>query len=194
MPVKEIAYPVEAIHEVQLHGSSPATPAHEVQWLCWKARSVAGDILEVGTHYGNTTRELAIHCPNKIVYSIDFITDAPTMHPSQQREMPTAETVGIRARGLPNVQLLLHDSKTFYYGALDIGLVFIDGDHTYEGVQGDTVMALDYFNGRRKPLTIVWHDYYDHAWVSVKKFLTEKMGEYDLRSIKGTHLVYTDLA
>jgi len=60
---------------------------------------------------------------------------------------------------LENVIHLGHDSKTFdfspYYGKCD--LVFIDGDHSYDGVRSDTENAFRLLRNDRS--VIVWHDY-----------------------------------
>jgi len=61
--------------------------------------------------------------------------------------------------GLKNVVHIGHDSKSFdyrpYAGSCD--LVFIDGDHSYDGVRSDTVNAFRLLRDERS--VIVWHDY-----------------------------------
>jgi hypothetical protein len=63
------------------------------------------------------------------------------------------------SRDLPNVVQIGHDSKTFdyapYHGTCD--LVFIDGDHSYDGVRSDTEHAFRLLRDDRS--VIVWHDY-----------------------------------
>jgi hypothetical protein len=63
------------------------------------------------------------------------------------------------SRHLKNVVHIGHDSKTFdytpYLGTCD--LVFIDGDHTYDGVRSDTEHAFGLL--RDETSVIVWHDY-----------------------------------
>jgi predicted O-methyltransferase YrrM len=63
------------------------------------------------------------------------------------------------SRHLKNVVHIGHDSKTFdytpYLGTCD--LVFIDGDHSYDGVRSDTETAFRLLRDDRS--VIVWHDY-----------------------------------
>jgi hypothetical protein len=69
------------------------------------------------------------------------------------------ETSGFFTKGLPNVTHIGHNSQTFdfspYEGRID--LVFVDGDHSYEGVRSDTRSA--YRLLRNDESVIVWHDY-----------------------------------
>jgi predicted O-methyltransferase YrrM len=62
------------------------------------------------------------------------------------------------SRNLNNVLHIGHDSKTFdytpYLGTCD--LVFIDGDHSYDGVRSDTERAFRLLRDDRS--VIVWHD------------------------------------
>lgn len=66
---------------------------------------------------------------------------------------------------LPNVEHLLHNSKTFdfspHYKKFD--LIFVDGDHSYEGVKADTENVFKLL--KDEDSVIVWHDYtsqYEH--------------------------------
>jgi predicted O-methyltransferase YrrM len=63
------------------------------------------------------------------------------------------------SRHLENVVHIGHDSKTFdyapYVGQCD--LIFIDGDHSYDGVRSDTANAFRLLRDDRS--VIVWHDY-----------------------------------
>ena len=63
------------------------------------------------------------------------------------------------SRHLKNVVHIGHNSRTFdytpYLGTCD--LVFIDGDHSYDGVRADTEHAFRLLRDDRS--AIVWHDY-----------------------------------
>jgi len=132
---------------------------YEAQWLIWMSQKTTGSILEIGTHYGGTTRNLARANPDKIIYTVDWVTDTPTMREEQRAtDMPTLENVGKLAQGIPNVIQILQNSWDFDYAGKDIGFVFIDGDHSYEGVRADTELALKSYRDEPRPLTIVWHD------------------------------------
>jgi hypothetical protein len=63
------------------------------------------------------------------------------------------------SRRLQNVVHIGHNSRTFdytpYLGTCD--LVFIDGDHSYDGVRSDTEHAFRLLRNDRS--AVVWHDY-----------------------------------
>lgn len=180
-----------------LIGNPGWTPHHEVKYLCWLARQVTGDILEIGCNNGQTTLELAIACPDKTVYGCDW-TGAPTMCDSQRGEQPDPARFCELARHLPNVRVFNCKSEELAYESLDLGLIFIDGDHSYEGVKKDTEKALSYFARKMQnaecrmqktatgspilhssfPLLhsyIVWHDCYPEApdWCGVWRYLQD---------------------
>lgn len=124
----------------------------ELRWIIsYLKQQTRGNILEIGTFYGQTARELATHLPDRKIICVDYIgTDEYTSL--------TIDTVCKYARHLPNVDLRLGNSKDFIYDPKDdISVIIIDADHSWEGVKADTQKALDYLKGRHG--TIIWHDY-----------------------------------
>ena len=188
------SYPGDAAAMRRQHPDYGVTD-QELKYLVWKARQCRGNIYEVGTQTGLSTRALALGCPDKLVFSVDYITDRSSMPKRQAHEMPTLSRVGLWARGRPNVLLSLQDSATFQYHGKDIGFVFIDGDHSFRGVEADTKLALEYQELTRKRMTIVWHDYYDHDWVDVKRFIHHLSATvpWDISVIDGTALAVMDI-
>ena len=68
------------------------------------------------------------------------------------------ENNGFFLRDTPNVKRIGHDSLTFDFSSLGkFDLVFVDGDHSYEGVRHDTRSAFSVL--RDDNSVIVWHDY-----------------------------------
>lgn len=198
MAIVRIPYPKEAMDVCLQNPKIDTTKPHEVRLLCLLAARQEGNILEVGTHYGDTTKELAYAIgPRRLVFSADFITDNPTMHDRQRGEMPSMDTVGRAARGIPNVRFLFGDSKHINYHGMDIGFVFIDGDHTLDGVRSDTEHVLQAFDAgiTRPRLMIAWHDVYDHPgepWIGVKRYLSQ--APFDVAHYIGTDLAVMDCA
>lgn len=185
-------------HESQLLplvGQPGWTPAHEVKYLCWLARQVPGDILEIGCNNGQTTLELATACPDKTIYACDW-TGEPTMDLAQRGEQPPPERLCELARHLPHVRVFNSPSADLAYERLDLGLIFIDGDHSYDGVRLDTEKALRYFAahpaGERGTRYILWHDCYPEAphWCGVWRYLGGLVAStgWALRRVQGTWL------
>jgi hypothetical protein len=72
-------------------------------------------------------------------------------------------------------------------------VVFIDGTHTFKGVQMDTENALAYRAGLDSGVTLLWHDYHDEGkglnWVGVGRYLRGLSETLPLQRLAGTNLV-----
>jgi hypothetical protein len=62
-------------------------------------------------------------------------------------------------KDLPNITLIKHNSQTFDFTSLNkrFDLIFIDGDHSYQGVLADTKNTFNLLKDESS--IIVWHDY-----------------------------------
>lgn len=176
-----VPYPEEARRPIALVNHGLATQLHEVQWLVWKAAQVPGNILEIGTHLGATARAMAMAFPTRMVHTVD--DPRAVVHPEQQHEVLPEKDIGRLIRGLTNVR---RHRPPFDYRGTDIGLAFIDGDHSFDAVKRDTEAALKHAR------TVVWHDVFEqpHPWVKVYEYLT-KAGIPAIR-VAGTNLAYYD--
>lgn len=78
------------------------------------------------------------------------------MHPG------TIESHGMFLKGLDNVTRLRGDSRRFEYGQLGrkFDLIFIDGDHHYDFILGDTKNIFRHLVHEKS--IVVWHDYGFH--------------------------------
>lgn len=66
---------------------------------------------------------------------------------------------GIFSKDIENIETIRQNSQTFDFNSLNtkFDLIFVDGDHTYNGVKTDTEKV---FNLRKNENSIiVWHDY-----------------------------------
>ncbi len=170
----------------------------ETRALLHLCSQTTGAILEIGTHVGVKAMELAKNFPNRTIVTVDW-TGEPTMHENQRSEQPTDEEVGVRCAHLKNVIRVNTNSQKMDYADIEalsgrIGLIFIDGDHSIEGVLQDSSHALKYASSHGA--VIVWHDfadYHDHPWIGVKKVLTDSVenGGLHLKEIIGTRTAYT---
>lgn len=81
---------------------------------------------------------------------------------------------GFFSKDIKNITEIYHNSKTYDFNNLDskFDLIFIDGDHSYDGVLSDTKSTFQL--RRNKNSIIVWHDY---------GFSTEKVRYSTLKAI-----------
>jgi predicted O-methyltransferase YrrM len=142
-------------------------------------------IFEFGTHTGSSTLVMAIN--------VSADTEIFTL------DLEASERVGSAYRDTEyssRIRQLFGDSKTFdyapYLGKVDF--VFIDADHTYDGVKSDTEKAFELL---RPGGVIVWDDY---RWldvhvecVGVTLFLNEFGKTHPVFNIAGTRFgIYVD--
>lgn len=168
------------------------TKPWEISWMLWKIAQTPGNILEIGTHYGETTREFALAFPDRKIYAVDCPVNL-TLPIPQRNEIPVASKVCEAARDLPNVQLIIQDSRTLGYRMLDdIGFVFIDGDHSYDGVAADSEKAFAHFASRSG--VVVWHDCFPHEYIAVHAYLTSRSQKWPgrFKTVIGTSLAFAE--
>jgi hypothetical protein len=172
-PAETVPMPAGCL-TIELDEATPRlTSAKEVKFLCWLAHQTDGNIVEIGCNKGLTTRDLARTNPGKLVYAVDYFASRSRLNDRQRGERPSPDEFCVHARELENVVVLHAESARLNYGALrGVKLVFIDGDHTFDGVRADTEQARRHLelNGGG---FLVWHDYYDGApeWVGVKRYV-----------------------
>ena len=114
----------------------------------------AGRYFEIGAWRGESVANVATVAKECI--SLSLSDDEMRGAGWDERYVATAKFF---SRHLKNVLHIGHNSRTFdytpYLGACD--LVFIDGDHSYDGVRAYTAHAFRLLRDERS--TIVWHDY-----------------------------------
>lgn len=105
------------------------------------------EILETGTRYGRTTMNLAKFCPpGGRVVSID-------LDQTNAKETLARMPEEIQKK----VTLIQHDTNTFDFSTIGkFDMIFIDGDHSANGVISDTLNAIKIL----KPGGVIfWHDF-----------------------------------
>jgi hypothetical protein len=117
--------------------------------LLWQSvERTAGPILEIGRRHGGSTVMLCSAGNGRVITSIDL---APKHHPKCDEFFNTDEA---RRR----VDLIIGNSRVPLSGRR-FGLLFIDGDHSYEGVRLDTVAHwAELVSMDGKPPLAVFHD------------------------------------
>lgn len=146
----------------------PYTIEHEAKLFIWLSLQTQGAVLEIGCANGYLTRALAHANTGRTVYALDWAANA-NLSIHQEAERP--DIVASRALSYPNVVAINGDSKRVGYPP-GLGLIIVDGDHTPEGVEADTVKVLAYRDSADPKPIVAWHDYRGESqWMGVYPLL-----------------------
>ena len=117
--------------------------------LLWKAvKATAGNILEIGRNFGGSTVLLAVAGPGREIYSID----------NRSHEDSACKSFLTRPENKQSVHLLVTDSRKTLPD-VSFGLLFIDGDHSFEGVLADVLAHWNSLqSGNGKIALAAFHD------------------------------------
>lgn len=110
-------------------------------------------VVEIGTKYGGTTYFLASLLPESTIYTIDL----PRTNP-ESIGLVKARNMWMDALFPYRVHFVAEDSKVVAPLFKNIDFLFIDGDHTYEGVKSDFEL---YKDGVKPGGLIAFHDIVD---------------------------------
>ena len=149
----------------------------------------AESMVEFGCRDGRTARVILHNMPGMHRYiGIDVESDYVPALAHQKSEM--VANPGALATCDPRFHLVIHPRGTLDVKVGDFERVdacFIDGDHSEEIVEADSVRALTFV---RNGGIIIWHDYFNGA-VGVTNVIDKlrKRG-WKIRSIEGTWLAY----
>jgi hypothetical protein len=117
--------------------------------LLWEAvKATSGSILEIGRNVAGSTVLLAAAGPAREIYSIDIKSN---VHPACAKFLSRSGAKG-------RVHLLVCDSRRSL-PALEFGFLFIDGDHSLDGVLADVCAHWDALQTRTDcPALAAFHD------------------------------------
>ena len=118
--------------------------------LLWKAvKTTSGNILEIGRNLAGSTVLLAAAAgPDREIYSID----------NRSNEDRACKNYLTRTEHKARVHLMVADSRVPLPN-LRFGFLFIDGDHTFEGVLADVVAHWNALHAEdEKPALVAFHD------------------------------------
>ena len=171
-----ISIPIGVIHQESHHANHT-----DMVYVCGMAKAVRSKkIFEFGTYRGQTTCGLAAVCEDAQVYTLNLPPD------HDPRYAPYIGMFIARSPDRNRIAQIFCDSRVFdttpYRESMDY--IFIDGDHSYEGVKNDTEKALQML---RSGGVIVWHDYAAKS-PGVLKYLAEFSQERPLFRLRKTCL------
>jgi predicted O-methyltransferase YrrM len=175
--IEAVDLPIGAINELSGHPNKV-----DLLYVCAVARQrKAQKIFEFGTYQGRTTYHLTFASDTTEVTTIDM---------PPRPDWGYAKYSGSYFRNKPQagrIRQIYEDSRTFDTSPMrvEFDMVFVDADHSYEGVKNDTVKAFELL----KPGgVIMWHDYAPKS-PGLVRFFTEFTRERPLFRIKRTCLL-----
>ena len=138
---------------------------HEAGLLYKYASKVAaGNILEIGRYWAGSTVLLAVATHAKDMTKVISVDVVEGCHDPDAddwlKEYPWKNRIDIRV------------DNSWAMENIPISLLFVDGDHTYEGVKKDFIHHWNYLNG-----PCLAHDYTDPTCEGVTRFIDEWIEE-----------------
>lgn len=135
-----------------LEGTSLVTDIALLKALARKYNNC--NYLEIGSWRGESLSNVA-----EVAKKCVSITLSPTEMKALDFGEEFIDAHGIFSKHLDNVTKIEHNSQTFDFSKLGekFDLVFVDGDHSYEGVKTDTEKVLGLLKDNSS--VVVWHDY-----------------------------------
>lgn len=131
----------------------------------------SGPIVEIGTLFGWTTQLLAsLKSPEKELIAVENFSWNPFCIPPDDHRVVTCRTLHYCMQHC-RTRIFDGSARDFYetYRGPTPSMVFIDGDHSYEGVQADIAWALE----RGVPV-IAGHDYQHTLHQSIVRAVNER--------------------
>ena len=120
-------------------------------------------ILEIGRYWGGSTVLLAMatHNSDVNVVSVDVVTGCHD---------PDVDDWLNNYEEKDRIDIRTENSHTMKN--IPLSMLFVDGDHSYEGIKKDFIHHWNYLNG-----DCLAHDYFDSTCVGVTQFITEWIEE-----------------
>ena len=173
--------------EIEDFGRRP-THKNDIAALFYLIDSCKGNILEIGTWYGKTTYELAKRFPSKTIYTIDYMEDDLILREIEYKTRANKDDLCKYAKHLPNVEFIYENSETYDFNNLkNVDFIFIDGNHSFEGVKIDSEKSIDYLNKNNGGI-ISWHDIKTGNITEVPEYMYHIDKSYMIYSINNSNI------
>lgn len=151
-------------------------------------KSCKKDFFEIGTWYGKTTYEIASRFPDKIIYTMDYMEDDLILSEHENKTRASKDDLCIYAEELTNVVFLYVNSHIYDFDIIkNVDFIFIDGDHSFNGVKIDTEKAIDYLE-KNSGGTIAWHDIHTKNLTQVPDYMKYLGKTQDIWYIKDSNI------
>ena len=120
-------------------------------------------ILEIGRYWGGSTvlLDMATHNSDVNVVSVDVVTGCHD---------PDVDDWLNNYEEKDRIDIRVDNSHAMEN--IPLSMLFVDGDHSYEGIKKDFIHHWNYLNG-----DCLAHDYFDSTCVGVTQFITEWIEE-----------------
>jgi glycosyltransferase involved in cell wall biosynthesis len=152
----------------------------ELDWLS-RAAYESGSVIEIGCWKGRSTYALAHSCP--VVHAVDT-WKGPEELPELQKQAADGSVLReFKANIGSKVVMHIGDSVAQASGLPNVGMVFLDGGHTYPQVKADLLAYMT-----KATQIICGHDF---PCPEVRQAVAEVLG--DVRTVAGTRLWYYKL-
>jgi len=147
------------LHAVEAHLCLRDARAELEEILAACERTDAKKVLEIGTFRGATAAAIAMAFPEATVYTVDLPEPETAVFNAQSRSLTGC---AIKETGVTNVVQKWMDSKNLAELAQDgpFDFIFVDGDHSEEGVFGDLVRSASLLASTGLMMA---HDYTDES-------------------------------
>lgn len=146
-------------------------------------------VMETGINVGRTAKAILREVEGIETYiGVDVLPGYVTEKVVQRKEIPAQ--AGELVVSDKRVKLFVTEKGSYDLSEDDLpelDAVFIDGDHSWFGVEKDTKLALSKV---RKGGVIIWHDYHNIGTVDVRDYLHSIADKYPIKHVEGTWLAY----
>ena len=156
-----------------------------------------GEILEIGTFMGSTSRQMAENLPGGFIHTVD-LPEGFSANSNSEARLPKDDfhLIGQRMVGrefkesefAPRIRQHFFDTAEWDFSeARKARFFFIDGSHTYEYCKNDSEKCFALCRGQG---VFLWHDC-DSSHPGVERFICEwrRLGR-DIKRIKGSSIAY----
>lgn len=144
---------------------------------------VAPVFINIGAGAGTSTFAMLEAVPNCVVFSIDLRTNDGEEYTNEHLRLKGSH-IDYQMR----VKRIWGDSKLVGKNwPFKVDMVFVDGDHTREGCEGD---ILSWIRNIEPTGYILFHDYGSFFWGTVKEVVDEFMDGYEKIGLVDTLMVY----